>query len=85
MIDLEDFAEEYEAALKAADEYQRRAAKGLPTDRWTDGAAGARLVAQGIRAQQAMLQLYAQFAREVLESERERGAQAMEASRDPFR
>lgn len=34
MIDLQDFPEEYQAALKAADKACERAGRGLPPDRW---------------------------------------------------
>jgi hypothetical protein len=51
VIDLDDFREEYNAALKAALEFARRAKKGTPSDRWADGDVGLRLVAEGIRAQ----------------------------------
>lgn len=53
--DIEAFREDNEAALKAAHEYARRAQKGLPADRWCDGSAGARLVAQGIHAMNQIL------------------------------
>lgn len=57
MIDLKDFAEEYGAALDAANEYKRRAQKGLPSDRFADGANGEALVAQGIAAMQTIMNL----------------------------
>lgn len=52
MIDMNDFTEENKAALDAADKFARRARRGLPSDRWTDGTNGASLVAEGIAAYQ---------------------------------
>lgn len=53
--DISAFSESNAEALEAATEYARRAAKGLPADRFTDGTQGARLVAQGIMAQQRII------------------------------
>lgn len=53
--DIAAFSESNAEALEAATEYARRAAKGLPADRFTDGTHGARLVAQGIMAQQRIM------------------------------
>jgi hypothetical protein len=53
--DIAAFQEANEPAIKAATEYARRAEKGIPSDRWTDGTHGARLVAQGIAAQQHIM------------------------------
>lgn len=48
--DIEAFAEQYGPDMKAAAEFVRRAEKGLPADRWSDGEIGAQSVAKGIRA-----------------------------------
>ena len=53
--DIDAFAEGHEEALSAAETYLRRARKGIPPDRWTDGADGARMVAQGIMAMQQII------------------------------
>ncbi len=55
--DIEAFAARWGDSLTAADEYARRKEKGLPSDRWSDGTAGAVLVANGIRAMQAIIAL----------------------------
>jgi len=48
--DIEAFAEKNERPMSAALEFARRAQKGLPSDRWADGASGDQDVAQGIAA-----------------------------------
>lgn len=53
--DLDAFAEDNADALQAASEYVRRAEKGLPPDRFCDGATGAKLVARGIYAMQCIM------------------------------
>lgn len=53
--DITAFENDNATALQAASEYARRAAKGIPADRWTTGTHGARLVAQGITAQQRIM------------------------------
>nr|WP_309504263.1 hypothetical protein [uncultured Roseovarius sp.] len=55
--DIDAFRADNEDALKASYEYARRADKGIPHDRWTDGITGARLVAQGIKAQAEMVEM----------------------------
>lgn len=58
MLDAEQidaFAEDNADALQAASEYVRRAEKGLPPDRFCDGATGAKLVARGIYAMQCIM------------------------------
>lgn len=48
--DIDAFADQSEPDIKAAIEYARRAKKGLPPDRWSDGVSGAKAVADGIAA-----------------------------------
>lgn len=56
-VDLDDFREEYDAALKAAAEFARRAQKGTPSDRWADGDVGLKLVARGILAHLTIMKM----------------------------
>lgn len=77
--------ENWEADINTAREYARRRRKGIPSDRWTDGAVGAAKVAAGIDALDWML-AYSVAEIERLEAEiRKRGIDAMEAWRDPRR
>ena len=48
--DIRAFENDQAVNLDAAGEYNRRFMKGLPTDRFTDGASGAVRVARGIAA-----------------------------------
>ena len=48
--DIDAFAEGSTKDVQAALEYARRARKGLPSDRWTNGVTGAESVARGIEA-----------------------------------
>lgn len=48
--DIEAFAADNARSIEAAFEFARRAEKGLPSDRWADGAEGDKEVAKGIRA-----------------------------------
>ena len=77
MIDLDDFREEYREALLAANEYKRRCEKGLPADRLTDGTAGAKMVAEGIRAMQIIMALQTQAISEMFSDMQSRGKDAM--------
>lgn len=63
MIDLSDFEAEHAEALAQANEYARRAEKGLPEDRWAT-TRQQHLVAKGIRAMQQIMHMQA----EVLEA-----------------
>ena len=58
MDDIDKFLTTNKKALKAAEAYSKRANRGLPSDRWTDGIDGAHLVADGISAQIRLLALY---------------------------
>jgi hypothetical protein len=78
MIDLDDFRPEHQAALDAAAEFRRRAAKGLPSDRFADGHAGMVLVARGIAIMEGLLETQADVIRAMLDAERQRGIDAME-------
>lgn len=83
--DIDAFQRRWSDSLNAADEYARRKEKGLPSDRWADGKSGEMLVANGIRAQQRLLEMYASFALEVMAAERARNDAAMDATPDPMR
>lgn len=48
--DIEAFAAEHEADMRAAAKYANRAARGIPADRWAIGRDGEASVARGIRA-----------------------------------
>lgn len=82
---IERFFHDTEQARAAAVEYVRRSEKGLPPDRWTNGTEGAALVAEGIRAWIHLCRMNAAALDAYQQQERERGEQAMEASRDPMR
>lgn len=58
--DIDAFQADNGPALRAAAEFARRSRKGIPSDRWADGTAGARLVAEGIAAQQAVIVMLTQ-------------------------
>ena len=64
--------------VDAALEYARRWRKGLPSDRWCDGHAGAVKVARGIEQMAAALV-------RLMAEEEARGLEAMEPSADPMR
>lgn len=53
--DIDAFKSANQAAIAAADEYRRRAEKGLPADRFADGTEGAILVGRGIAAYQKIM------------------------------
>lgn len=55
-VDLDDFREEHDAALKQASEFARRAEKGLPSDRY-GSAKELWLTAKGIRAMQRIIDM----------------------------
>lgn len=57
--DIDAFIDENAGAMRAAEEYRRRWEKGIPSDRWTDGALGAEAVAKGIAAMEALLRFQA--------------------------
>jgi hypothetical protein len=75
--DIAAFQEGNTQALDAASEYARRAAKGLPPDRFTDGTAGALLVAQGIMAQQRIIAMQTAALVDLYEAMKRAGADAM--------
>lgn len=83
--DIDAFAVHNRDALAAADEYVRRAEKGLPSDRWCDGHAGAVLVARGIKAYRRMSELFSDAWLERDRMDAERSANSMEAHADPAR
>jgi hypothetical protein len=80
MIDadaIEAFREANEPAIEAATEYARRAEKGLPSDRWTDGTHGARMVAQGIAARDRIIAMQTAALVDLYEAMRQAGTDAM--------
>lgn len=80
--DIDAFKDEN---IKAAREYARRARKGIPSDRWTDGAAGAKAVADGIDALDWCLGWCVQEIEKLRAQIKQSGADAMEVHRDPMR
>ena len=77
MDDINAFAEQNETAMKAADEYARRAEKGTPSDRWADGSNGEHLVAQGIHAKNRMLEMFASVTLELIQAQKDAGSLSM--------
>ena len=75
---------EIEAGLAACEKYVRRMKRGLPTDRFTEGADGARLVGEGIQAMFLMLETYKQIVADFHEDQMRR-ADDMEPHKDPMR
>ena len=73
--DIDAFQEANAPALEAAAKYVKGAEKGLPSDRWADGTAGAKLVAQGIKAQMQIMAM-------LTETIAAMSAQAMEQGRE---
>lgn len=80
--DIDAFKDEN---IKAAREYARRARKGIPSDRWTDGAHGAKAVADGIDALDWMLAWCVAEIERLQECIRISGDESMQAHRDPMR
>lgn len=76
--DLDAFYSRNSAAIAVAAEYARRAERGLPPDRWSDGTEGAALVARGIRAQEVIMSLLSEALGAMIAAERQRGLDAME-------
>lgn len=75
--DITAFQNDNANALQAASEYARRAAKGLPADRYSDGTTGARMVAQGIAAQQKIMTMQTAALVDIYEAMRQAGTDAM--------
>lgn len=75
--DIAAFQEDAAAALEAANEYARRAQKGLPPDRFTDGTTGALMVARGIIAQQRIIAMQTAALVDLYEAMRKAGTDAM--------
>ena len=75
--DITAFQEANAEALQAASEYARRAEKGLPSDRWTDGTHGARMVAQGIAARDRIIAMQTAALVDLYEAMRQAGTDAM--------
>lgn len=76
MIDLDDFRKEHEEAIAAANEYARRWEKGLPSDRFANGAKGEALVGRGIRAFQQIMAMQNAALIELFNEIQERGTNA---------
>lgn len=79
--DIQAFSEDNADAIAAASEYARRAAKGLPADRFADGANGAMLVARGIHALQVVMSLQSEALVAMADELRDRGTDAMRLHR----
>ena len=75
--DIEAFEADNADAIAAANEYARRAAKGLPADRLSDGVKGALLVGKGIHALQVIAALQTDALIDLAEDMQERGTDAM--------
>lgn len=75
--DIAAFEADNADAIAAANEYVRRATKGLPADRLTDGATGAMLVAKGIFAYQCIMAVQADALAAMAQELQTRGADAM--------
>lgn len=76
--DIETFKQYNAEALEAASEYARRAAKGLPADRYADGTQGAYLVAQGIAARDRIIAMQTAALVELFDAMRQAGTEAMQ-------
>ncbi|MEL6362371.1 MAG: hypothetical protein AAFR21_14940 [Pseudomonadota bacterium] len=76
--DIEAFAVYNREALDAADEFVRRSEKGIPSDRWADGESGLQLVAQGIHAQQALLNVVSDTLRMMIEEQKRKKHESTE-------
>lgn len=74
---LDDFYARNSKAIAAASKYARRAERGIPADRWSDGTEGALLVARGIRAQEVIMSMLSEALGAMIAAERERGYDAM--------
>ena len=75
--DIAAFQDSNAEALDAATEYARRAQKGIPPDRWTDGNQGARMVAQGIAARDAIIAMQTAALVDLYEAMKKAGTDAM--------
>jgi hypothetical protein len=70
---------------KTVAEFVRRAEKGLPADRWTDGAEGDKRLAAACKRLLSLVQLQASAMDAMLDDIRARGTDAMEPHVDPCR
>lgn len=75
--DIAAFEDDNADAIAAASEYARRAAKGLPADRFADGAKGAMLVARGIHAYQVIMAIQTEALAVMASELQQRGSDAM--------
>lgn len=75
--DIDAFEAEHSRDIEAAKTYTRRAKKGLPSDRWADGADGCLRVARGIDAQSRLLDVFARTTAEMAQIIKEIGEQSM--------
>lgn len=75
--DIDAFEADNADAIAAASEYARRAAKGLPADRFADGADGAMLVARGIHAYQVIMAVQTDALAGMAQELQDRGTDAM--------
>ena len=89
--DITAFQEAHDASMTKADEYARRAFKGLPADRYAS-ANDMYSVAQGIKAFQSIIQFQTralseqhQLISDMMEEGKQRSIASMEATSDPMR
>ena len=85
MIGPDDIDAFQDDAIKTAREYARRRRKGIPSDRWCDGATGARAVADGIEALDWCLAWCVSEIERLRAQIAQNGADSMEPHRDPCR
>lgn len=79
--DIDAFKEDFDRVQ----EFVRRAEKGLPEDRWTDGTKGNAALAASCRRVLAFCNLQSAVMASMHEAMREVGFDAMEPHKDPMR
>lgn len=73
-------------AMSEASEYRRRAEKGLPEDRWANGASGAKIVARGISVFERLIEAQSQVIVEmdaIIQESIRQGAESMSLGHVP--
>jgi len=79
--DIDAFKEDFDRVA----EFVRRAEKGLPEDRWTDGAQGNALLAASCKRLLAYTSIQGQAMADLYEDLQKVGLSAMEPHKDPMR
>jgi len=79
--DIDAFKEDFERVA----EFVRRAEKGIPEDRWTDGAKGNALLAASCKRLLAYTSIQGQAMAELYDDLQKVGLSAMETHKDPMR